>query len=332
MRLRGVRSRRPRGRGEGAPRGAAIGVAVCLALIAMPATSGCGEGAGGTGQSGKPQIVASTSVLADIARNVAGGQADVSSLIPPATDPHAFEPTPSDLRHLAEADLVIVNGLGLEGPLTKYLQDLPAARVVVATRGLTTRLPRPGEPGYEASGSAGEPDPHLWLDPELTKRYVDTIATALAKEDTPHAPVYERNAAAYKDKLDELDAWIAAQVATLPPERRKLIMNHASHGYWADRYGFRIVGAVIPSVSTGAAPTAADIADLQATIERENVPAVFVEGTENPGLAEQIAADTGIRVVDDLLDHSLTGPDGVAPSYIAMMKHDTRRIVDALKQ
>jgi ABC-type Zn uptake system ZnuABC Zn-binding protein ZnuA len=120
-------------------------------------------------------------------------------------------------------------------------------------------------------------------------------------------------------------------VATVPQERRKLVMNHVSHGYWADRYGFRVVGAVIPSVSTGAAPSAADLSDLLRTIEREKVAAIFVEVAENPALARQIAGDADVRVVTDLLDHSLTGPDGVAPTYIDMMKFDSTRIVEALQ-
>jgi zinc/manganese transport system substrate-binding protein len=334
MRLHLVRFTRSRGRGgRGAPAGAVVAgaAAVCLAVLVVAAASGCGHGDDAVGQGGRLQVVATTSVLADLAGNVAGGRADVRSLIPLGTDPHAFEPTPGDLRRMAQADVVIVNGLRLEGSLAKYLQDLDTDQVVVATRGLTPRRPRAGEPAYEATGAV-EPDPHLWLDPQLAQHYVDTIAAALSKKDARHARDFERNAAAYEQKLDRLDAWIAAQVATLPPARRKLVMNHASHGYWADRYGFRIVGAVIPSVSTGAAPTAAELAALEKTIAREDVPAIFVEVSENPGLAGQIAADTGITVVDDLLDHSLTGPDGVAPSYIAMMKHDTRRIVDALKQ
>jgi ABC-type Zn uptake system ZnuABC Zn-binding protein ZnuA len=313
-----------------------VALAVATGVAGLPA-AGCGQES--EAAKGALQVMATTSVLADIAQNVAGDRFAVDSLMPLDTDPHAFEPTPGDLRRISQSDLLIVNGAGLEGSLDKYLRDLGTERVVVAAEGLESRAPKVGEPAHEddeeearQNEGTAEPDPHFWLDPTLVKSYVDTIAAAFAEKDPEHAQEYERNGAAYKKQLDELDAWIAARVATVPAERRKLIMNHASHGYWADRYGFRIVGAVIPSVSTGAAPTAADLADLLATIARERVPAIFVEITENAALAEQIAADAGITVVDDLLDHSLTAADGAAPTYLAMMKYDTQRIVDALKQ
>jgi ABC-type Zn uptake system ZnuABC Zn-binding protein ZnuA len=314
---------------------AVYGVAVCLVVPVASLASGCGRDEVGSGQRGL-RVTATTSVLADIAQNVAGQRATVESLIPLGADPHAFEPTPGDLRRLAQSDLVVVNGAGLEGSLDRYLQDLEQDQVVVASAGLASRRPKVGEPAHDDEEgdleNEGKSDPHFWLDPTLAKHYVDNISLALARMDPEHAEEYQRNAMSYGKKLDDLDTWIAEQVAAVPVERRKLVMNHASHGYWADRYGFTIVGAVIPSVSTGAAPTAADLSDLLATIRREDVPAIFVEVTENPGLAEQIAADAGIAVVDDLLDHSLTGSAGVAPTYVAMMKYDTQRIVAALRQ
>ncbi len=327
-----------------------MALSVAFGAFCLLATAGCGGDADSAG--GDLQVIATTSVLADIAQNVAGDLFSVETLIPRGADLHAYEPTPGDLRRLAGADLVIVNGAGLEASLEKYLEDIGDDKVVVASKGLTPREAKVGEPahehderGAEEAGSAsdddehagegqhaGEVDPHFWLDPVLVESYVDTIEAAFSAEDPAHAGTYRENAEAYAAELDALDEWTAAQVAALPASRRKLVMNHASYGYWADRYGFRIVGAVVPSVSTGAAPTAADLADLLSTIEREGVPAVFVEVSENPALAEQIAADAHIRVIDDLLDHSLTGPQGAAPTYIDMMKFDTRRIVEALRQ
>src|SRR5450756_1146297 len=149
--------------------------------------------------------------------------------------------------------------------------------------------------------------------------------------DPPGAAAYEANAAAYTKRLDELNAWIKSQVATVPAANRKLVMNHASHGYYADEYGFSVVGTVIPSVGTGETPTAQQLGDLTAAIRKSGAKAIFVEIEENPKLAEQIAAETGITVVDDLLDHSLTEPHGVAPTYIDMMKFDTKRIVEAMQ-
>jgi len=274
-------------------------------------------------------VVASVSFLADVAQNVAGDRFEVRSLVPLETDPHSFEPTPKDLGEVAAADLAIINGGGLEGPLLKTLENAGGeATMVDASAGLQSRTPQPGEPPLESS----ETDPHFWLDPVLVKSYVATIRDAFAKADPDGAAEYEANAAAYTAQLDKLNAWIESQVAPVPAANRKLVMNHASHGYFADRYGFSVVGTVIPSVGTGETPTAKQLSDLTAAIRTSGARAIFVEIEENPKLAEQIAAETGIAVVDDLLDHSLTAADGVAPTYVDMMKFDTTRIVEALRR
>jgi len=163
------------------------------------------------------------------------------------------------------------------------------------------------------------------------KAYVANICDAFKTADPSGAAAYDANAAAYAKRLDDLNAWIKSQVAKVPAANRLLVMNHASHGYYADEYGFTVVGTVIPSVGTGETPTAKQLGDLTAAIRASGAKAIFVEIEENPKLAEQIAAETGIRVVSDLLDHSLTAPNGVASTYIDMMKYDTRRIVEALK-
>ena len=294
-------------------------------------TAGCGaEQTTANATSATPlDVVASVSFLADIAQNVAGDRVEVRSLVPLETDPHSFEPTPADLREVAAADLVVINGGGLEGPLLKTLENAGGeATIVDASSGLKSRAPQPGEPPLEDS----ETDPHFWLDPVLVKTYIANIRDAFAKADPDGAAEYEANAATYIEELDGLNAWIESQVATIPDADRLLVMNHASHGYFADRYGFSVVGTVIPSVGTGETPTAKQLSELTVAIRASGAKAIFVEIEENPKLAEQIAAETGIVVVDDLLDHSLTAPDGVAPTYIDMMKFDTRRIVEALRQ
>ena len=291
--------------------------------------AGCGSGRSAAAGSGKLDVVASVSFLADVARNVAGDRFTVRTLIPPGADPHSFEPTPKDLGEVAAADLVIVNGGGLEGPLLKMLANAGSeAAIVDASAGLESRSPQPGEPPLGSS----ETDPHFWLDPVLVKTYAANIRDAFTKADPDGAAAYEAHAAAYSKRLDELDAWIQSQVATIPAANRKLVMDHASHGYFADKYGFSVVGTVIPSVGTGETPTAKQLGDLTAAIRKSGAKAIFVEIEENPKLAQQIAAETGITVVDDLLDHSLTEANGVAPTYIDMMKFDTQRIVEALRQ
>jgi ABC-type Zn uptake system ZnuABC Zn-binding protein ZnuA len=309
-------------------RGLTVVLAGALLVLIGLLGAGCGA-AGGGASGGSLNVVASTSFLADIAQNVAGDRFHVQSLIPVGTDPHAFEPTPSDLRKIAGADLVVVNGGGLEGALlTTIRNDVGGGtRIVNASAGLKSRTPQPGEPPLDS----GQEDPHFWLDPVLVKTYVANIACAFSKADPAGASAYKANAAAYDKKLDALDAWVKRQVAQIPPQNRKLVMDHASHGSFADRYGFTVVGTVLPSVTTSDTPTAKQLADLTRTIRRAGVKAIFVDASDNPQLAEQIGAETGVKVVTGLLDHSLTGPGGPAPTYIAMVRYDTRQIVEALK-
>lgn len=315
----------------GAARGAwraAPPILLCILAGALVlALAGCDTAANAT-DGGALRVVAAESFLADIAQNVAGDRFTVRTLIPLGADPHAFEPTPRDLAAVAGADLVIVNGGGLEGPLLTTLQNVgDHATIVDASAGLKSRTPQPGEPAL----ASGQTDPHFWLDPVLVETYVANIRDAFAKADPAGAAVYKANAAAYIAKLKKLDAWIAAQVAQIPPQDRLLVMNHDSHGYFADRYGFRVIGTVIPGVGTSESPTAQQLGDLTAAIRASGAKAIFVETDENPQLARQIGEETGVSVVTDLLDHSLTPPGGVAPTYIDMMKFDTRRIVEALR-
>jgi len=302
---------------------------VAAALLLAVTIGGCGSGSSGSTSKGGLKVVATTSFLRDIAQNVAGKQFTVGELIPIGVDPHEWQPAPADLVTVARSDLVIVNGGGLEGTLLKDVQNAGGhAEVVTASRGLAPRIPKPGEPGY---GQSAEVDPHWWLDPIDVETYVANIRDAFAAADPAHAAAYRANAAAYVKKLKALDTWIRAQVATVPAANRVLVMNHLSHGYFADRYGFRVAGAVIPSVSSGETVSAKQMADLVTTIETQHVKAIFVEIEENPGLADQIAAEAHVKVITDLLDHSLTPADGPAPNYLAMMRYDTQVIVNGLR-
>jgi len=174
-------------------------------------------------------------------------------------------------------------------------------------------------------------DPHFWLDPLLVIRYVENIRDGLSAADPAGKDIYAANAAAYIEQLKQLDAEIQALAAQLPAERRLLVTNHESFGYFADRYGFQVIGTVIPSVSTGSAPSAQQLARLVERIRQTGAPAVFLETGANPQLAEQLAAETGVRVVEGLFTHSITAPDGPAPNYIEMMRYNAQAITDALK-
>jgi ABC-type Zn uptake system ZnuABC Zn-binding protein ZnuA len=317
-----------------------------LAAAGVLLAAGCGsEDTDATDSGNQLQVMATATFLSDIAQNVAGDRFTVESLAPRDADLHAFEPTPRDVATVSESDLFILNGGGLEETLEETLRTAaPDTTFIAASEGLTPREPQPGEPAHEHDGEeaheseetheaeeAHEADPHFWLDPTLAKTYVENIRDAFIAADPDGEAEYTANAAAYTAELDELDTWIKDEVATVPEEDRLLVMNHVSHGYFADRYGFRIAGAVIPSVATGESPTAKQLAELTETIRAEGVRAIFVEIEENPQLADQIAAETGIVVVDDLRDHSLSESDGEAATYIDMMKYDTRKIVDALR-
>jgi ABC-type Zn uptake system ZnuABC Zn-binding protein ZnuA len=297
-----------------------------LLLAGMLLLTACASTAGPA--SGR-RALAAESFLADIARNVAGERMMVDSLIPLGLDPHSFEPTPSDAARIADSRVLIVNGAGFEAWLDKILQNAGGQRLVIeASGGLPGRKPAANEPPRDPDHPG---DPHFWLDPLKVVHYTENIRDGLTQADPPGKEIYARNAEIYVARLKELDGWIAAQVTQIPPERRLLVTNHESLGYFADRYGFRVVGAVIPSVSAGASPSAQQLAGLIDAIRKSGAPAVFLETGSSPQLAEQVGRETGAKVVSGLYTHSVTAPDGPAPTYIDMMKRNVEMIVAALK-
>jgi ABC-type Zn uptake system ZnuABC Zn-binding protein ZnuA len=299
--------------------GAAAGGAGRLAAVAVVllALVSCARGA----RSPAARVLASEPFLADIARNVAGDLVAIPALVPIGADPHSWEPAPRDAAAVAAADLLIVNGAGLEAFLEALLEGLggEGPRVVEASAGLAPR-----------GAGHGETDPHFWLDPQSVVRYAENIRDALSAWEPAGAGTFTANAAAYAEKLRELDRWIAGEVDRIPSERRLLVTNHESLGYFADRYGFRIVGTLIPSVSTEAAPGAKDLAALVDALKATGARAMFVEEGADTRLAREIADDAGVRLVTGLRTHTLTGPDGPAPTYLAMMRADVAVIVAAL--
>lgn len=418
------------------------------------------------------RVLAVESFLADIAQNVAGDRLKVESLMPLGIDPHAFQPTPRDVAKIAESQLLVMNGAGLEEWLAETIENAGGERTLIeAAAGLTSREAREGEEavmspeekaeqvcaelaektateaviaGTNAAGAAelhsaaendgehahemelitlklnqqaggfggfvlldaheagdyliaaaagnvavlagngspaqiedrlelscaglaqglvmeleageytlslsefssentpfvagpagghqhAEGDPHFWLDPLNVVKYAENIRDSLIAADPDGAEIYTRNAADYSAQLNELDGWIQQQVSAIPAERRLIVTNHESFGYFADRYGFQIIGTIIPSVSSGAAPSAQQMARLVDHIRETNAIAIFLETGSNPQLAQQIAQETGLKVVSELYSHSITAPDGKAPTYIDMMKYNVQAIVEALK-
>ena len=278
-------------------------------------------------------ILTSTTFLADITRNVAGDRLTVESLLPVGADPHAYQPTPQDAAKVADSRLLIVNGMEYEHFIETLLENAGGERMVVtASEGLEARHMEEHAGEAEAgSGHAHEAgDPHMWLDPNLVVTYAENIRDGLIQFDPEGEAVYRSNAEAYIAELKNLDAWIVEQVAQVPQGRHLLVTNHEALGYFAERYGFTIAGTVIESFSSGASPSAGQMADLIAQIQSSGAPAIFLDASDNESLARQIAAETGVDVVIDLHLESLT--DGApAATYIEMMKHNVTLIVNALK-
>jgi ABC-type Zn uptake system ZnuABC Zn-binding protein ZnuA len=270
---------------------------------------------GGTLDESGPKVLAVESFLADIAQNVAGERFEVEVLIPPGSDPHTFQPTPQDVTKIANSQLLIANGAGLEEWLQEILDNAGGERLVIeAADGLLGEPTRPG-------------DPHFWLDPIYVIHYVEEIRDGYIRVDPAGEADYIQNAADYILQLDDLDSWIAGQFEQIPLERRMLVTNHESFGYFADRYGFNIIGTVIPNVSTGSSPSAQQLVKLIEAIKATGTMAIFLESGTNPELAEQVAREAGVKVIKDLLTHSVSPPGG----YIEMMKYNTLAIVEGLK-
>jgi ABC-type Zn uptake system ZnuABC Zn-binding protein ZnuA len=257
-------------------------------------------------------------------------------LLPEGSDPHTYQPTPQDLIKVTNADLILVNGVGLESFLDRLLENAGEDKVVSVSDGLTLRQLQTSHPEAEgqSEGKAEHPetgfDPHVWFDPHNIKVWVDNIEREMSARSPDNAGAFAANAQAYQAELDALDAWIDKQVASIPLENRNLVTDHQNLGYFADRYGFEQVGAVIPSFSAAAEPSAEELAALEKTIQSLGVPAIFIGTTVSANLAQRVAADTGARLVP-LYTDSLTAPDGEADSYLELMRYDVQAIVEALQ-
>ena len=312
----------------------AVVLILCLLAAGCSRQRGAQTSPGAAPGTARAQVIAVETFLADMTRQVAGDRAEVRALIPAGVEPHGYEPTPQDIAAVAEARLLIVNGAGLESFLSKLLSTAGKSRAIAeASSGIPNRKAREGEAVEDAGAPAGAPadvDPHFWLDPLLAVKYVENIRDALAAMDPAETAAYQANAEAYIGKLRELDRWIAGQVAAIPPADRLLVTNHESLGYFADRYGFRIIGTIIPSVSAEAAPTARQLARLIDVLRAAGAKAVFLETGASAQLAQQVAREAGVAVVEELYTHALSDASGPAPTYIAMMEHDVKTIVAAL--
>lgn len=302
---------------------------------------------------GKLRVVATTNVVADVVARIGGDVIDLTALMGPGVDPHGYQLTPGDRRLLEDADLIFINGLGLEEGVLPFLNDLDSGAPVIEVNANVELREFDLHAGEEHADEehageehAGEEhadeehadeehahdgdDPHTWFSVPAVMVWTETIAATLSDLDPVNAEAYAAAAEAYRTELAALDAEIRDLVATLPAERRKLVTDHDSFGYYAHEYGFDVIGAVIPGLSTMAAPAAQDLARLQDQIVALGVPAIFVGTTVNPSLAERIAQDLDVQVVT-IYHGALSDADGPASTYIDMMRHNTQAIVAALQ-
>ncbi|HEV2999160.1 MAG TPA: metal ABC transporter substrate-binding protein [Solirubrobacteraceae bacterium] len=273
---------------------------ILIALGAALVLAACGGDSGG---GGAVRVVASTPQLADFARQVGGSRVEVDALVDGRTDPHDYEPRPSDARALAEADVVLRSG----GEIDDWLRD------VVETAGGDAETVVVGE----RIGARGD-DPHWWQDPSMTLRAVDAIRDAFAKADAGGAAGYRRRAAAYAREVRGLDRAIDACMGSIPRERRTLVTNHDSFGWFARRYGIRVLGSILPGRSTAARPSARDVRELVSAIRSERVAAVFPESALDQRLERAVAREAGVEVGEPLYADTL-GPEG---TYVAALRHD----------
>ncbi|MGI5174917.1 metal ABC transporter substrate-binding protein [Dactylosporangium sp. CA-152071] len=310
-------------------------LAVAAALTGLAAgLAACGDDAGTTAQpadaaGAKLAVVATTTQVADFARNIGGDRVAVTQLIKPNIDPHDYEPTPADLTAIGAAKVLVKNGVGLEGWLDATISSAGFKGTTVdASTGVKIRQ---GE-GDEADG-ANHGDPHIWHDPRNAKLMVQTIEKAFSAAAPADAATFAEHLADYSAKLDQLDADIAAKIGKLPAGDRKLVTNHDAFGYYIDRYQLQFVGSIIPSFDTSAELSAKDVDDIVAKIKQSGTKAVFSESSLPPKTAEAIARQAGVRVVagEDALYGDTLGPEGSAgDTYLKMEAHNTDTIVKAL--
>ena len=262
-------------------------------------------------------VVASFSILADFVKNVGGDRVHVTSLVGPNGDIHVFAPAPQDAKTIAAAQLVVINGLGLEGWLPRLLQSSGSKAVIVtASKGID-----PLKLGSEA-------DPHAWQSVANAKIYVANVRDALVQFDAADADYFRQNAERYLAELDALDREVRDEVARIPPERRKVISTHRAFGYFEKTYGIAFIAPL--GVSTETEPSARDVAAIIAQVRKDKIPAVFLENISDDRLVRRIAEETGAKLGGTLFSDSLTDEKGPAPTYIALVRHNIKALTSAL--
>lgn len=294
--------------------------AACLLPLALVLLAGCGAEDGRDAEARR--VLATTTMIAEAAERIGGGCVEVSGLLPVGGDPHVYEPVPRDVQRVVEADLVLYNGFGLEAWLDRLVRNAGGEAVVVeVARGLT--------PIYGEYAGGRDPDPHLWGHVLNFIHYVQNIRTVMGELAPECRETFEANAADYLAELRALDAWVRERMATIPEGNRYLVTSHDAFQYFAAAYGLEVLGTPI-GISTDEEASAQTVARIVDDVRRTGVPALFVETTVNPNLIRRIATETGAAVGGTLYSDSLGDPGSGADSYVGMIVHNTRTVVNAL--
>jgi zinc/manganese transport system substrate-binding protein len=283
---------------------AAAAITAALTLLG----TACGSDSGRDGA----EVAATTGILADITREVAGDDAEVVQVIPESSSPHDFQLSAQDRADIEDSSLLVHNGSGLE-------EGVPVDEIDVPQFALADNA-------GETLGADGEPDPHVWMDPTRVAAAVPALAEALAEADPENADGYRMRARRYASELETLDGEVSKELAAVPPDARKLVTSHDALSYFADRYGFEVIATAFPATGAEGEASAAAIRDVEEAVERAGVPAVFAESEDDPEVLELVSDATGVEVVDDLLVES----PGDSGSYTEMLRHDAELIAGSL--
>jgi zinc/manganese transport system substrate-binding protein len=288
-------------------------MAALLAAAAFPCVAGT-----------KTKVVATFSILGDLVAQIGGEDIELTVLVGPDADTHTYQPRPVDARTVAGASALVSNGLGFEGWADRLVQAAPLKGLhIVASDGVT---PLPAV----ARGHERAVDPHCWQDVANVRRYIAAIAEGLASVDAANAAAYRTRAQLYDKRLADLDTWIRAEIATVPPEQRKAITGHDSFRYFARAYGVQFEAP--RGYNTDSDPSARDVAALIRSVREQHIKALFVENMTNPNLAEEIARDSGVVIGPKLYSDALSKPGGPADSYEAMMRHNVTALVAGMRK
>jgi len=277
----------------------------------------------------KLKVVTTVAPITNLVKNVGGSRINLRGIIPEGTDSHTFEPRPSDIALIAEADLVILNGLHLETPTEKLVEANGKPGVVMLKLGDNTITEQEWIFDFSFPKEQGDPNPHLWLNVPYTMKYVELIRDQLIALDPENKEFYAKNAETYLAKLQQLDKQIEAAIQSIPPQHRKLLTYHDSWAYFARRYGMTVIGAIQPA--SFSEPSPQEVAKLIDQLKGEKVPAIFGSEVFPSKVLDQIAREAGVKYVDTLRDDDLPGPVGSPEhTYVGMMLEDVKTMVAAL--